>query len=67
MKIETNDWLSVRQFADMLPTKVSAQLISHYIKTNRLKYIRLAQYFYIHKDELKNWPPESLPTGRPKQ
>lgn len=63
MIIDTDQLLSIRQFADIV--KEQPQYIKHYITTKRLDAIRLDRFFYIDKKELLKWPPEWKRMGRP--
>lgn len=63
MIIETDQWLGVGEFAKKVG-KYSAY-ITHYLEKHGMQTVKIGRYTFIHEDEVKKWPPEPKPLGRP--
>ena len=63
MIIDTDQWLSISEFAKKLNKQ--PQLIAHYAKNGSLETVRLGKMLFIHQNSFGSWPPKRKKRGRP--
>lgn len=64
MIIDTEEWVSIAKFAKIVDK--SPQLVTHYVKSGRIRAMRIGRDWLVHLSALKGWPPR-IKLGRPKQ
>lgn len=63
MMVDTDQWVSSAKFSKIVG--VSYQLVSYYIRTDRLKSIKIGRDRFIAKECIEEWPPQKMRMGRP--